>query len=409
VLKGATVITMAEDASPLEKATVVIRDDRVVYVGDEAGAEIPDDAHRVDASGMFILPGFVDTHAHYRPLRRILDDNNWAFLANLAYGVTTGLDVQPSTTDILAYEDLIDAGLMIGPRALSTGPGIFSNNEFTSVDHAEAVLRRYKDHYGVRNLKSYLAGDRKQRQYIVQAAERLRLMPTTEGGLDMKLDLTHVIDGFSGNEHNLPLVNLYRDTVELVARSGIGYTPTLLVSYGGPWAENYFYTRESPYRDSKLRRFMPANTIAGRTQRIPWFLEEEFTFPALARQAAKIIRAGGRVGVGAHGQLQGLGYHWEMWALASGGLTPLEVLTAATRHGAGMIGVDEDIGTIEAGKLADLVVLRRDPLEDVRNTTEIEYVVKGGELFEAETLDKLWPEKVPLPDQWWWDSGPSPE
>ncbi len=407
VLTGGTVLTMEEGAEPLADAVVVIVDDRISAVGPADRVAIPVGAEVVDVSGRFLLPGFIDTHAHFRPLRRILDDQNWAFLANLAYGVTTGLDVQPSTTDIIAYEDLIDAGLMVGPRALSTGPGIFSNNAFRSVAHAEAVLRRYKDHYGVRNLKAYLAGDRQQRQYIVEAARALKLMPTTEGGLDMKLNMTHVIDGFSGNEHNFPVLSLYEDVVQLVAQSGIAYTPTLLVTYGGPWAENYFYTRESPHRDEKLRRFMPGNAIAGRTLRTQWFLEEEFTFPQVAAQAGKVIRAGGRVGIGAHGQLQGLGYHWELWALASGGLTPLEVLTAATRHGAEMIGIAEDVGTLSPGKLADVLVLEANPLENIRNTNTLTQVVKNGELFDAATMDKRWPEQIPLPEQWWWTAEPS--
>jgi len=386
---------------------VLIEGDRIAAVGSRAELTIPAEATRIDVSGRYIIPGYIDTHAHYRPLRRILDTANWAFLANLAYGVTTGLDVQPSTTDILAYEDLIAAGLMLGPRALSTGPGIFSNNNFQSEQHAEAVLRRYRDHYGVHNLKAYLAGNRKQRQWVAQAASKLQLMPTTEGGLDMMMDMTHVLDGFSGNEHNFPVLDLYRDTVELVARSGISYTPTLLVSYGGPFAENYFYTRENPHRDPKLRRFTPDNAIASRTLRTQWFLDEEFVFPQIAAQAAKIIRAGGRVGVGAHGQLQGLGYHWELWALASGGLTPREALTAATRHGAEIIGVAQDIGTVSAGKLADLVVLSADPTEDIRNSAAIDFVVKNGEVFEGDTLNKIWPDAEPLPEQWWWHRGPA--
>jgi Tol biopolymer transport system component len=405
-LTGGTVLSMVAGQSSLPEHTVLIEKDRILAVGRADEVEIPDGARVVDVSGRYLLPGLVDTHAHFRPLRRILDDDNWAFLANLAYGVTTGLDVQPSTTDILAYEDLIDAGLMTGPRALSTGPGVFSNNVFRSADHAEAVLRRYRDHYGVRNVKAYLVGDRRQRQYLVEAARRLRLMPTTEGALDMQLDLTHVIDGFSGNEHNFPVTPLYDDVVTLVARSGIGYTPTLLITYGGPWAEGYFYSRESPHRSTKLRRFMPANVIAARTQRRRWVMDEEFTFPAVASAAAAIARAGGRVGIGSHGQLQGLGYHWEMWAMAMGGMTFEEVLTAATRQGAEMIGVAEDLGTIAPGKLADLIVLDEDPLADIRNTTTLRYVIRNGELYDAGTLDKLWPEHVPLPAQWWWESDP---
>ncbi len=404
-LEGATVLPMTDQQTIIEDGVLLIQDDRIVAVGARGDVTIPADAVRRDVSGQFVLPGFVDTHAHFRPLRRVLDTDNWAFLANLAYGVTTGLDVQPSTTDILSYQDLIDAGLMLGPRALSTGPGIFSNNEFRSQAHARAVLRRYRDSYRVHNLKAYLAGNREQRQWIAGAARELSLMPTTEGALDMKLDLTHMIDGFSGNEHNFPLLSLQSDIVELAARSQIAYTPTLLVSYGGPFAENYFYTHESPHHDAKLRRFIPGNMIDTRTLRGGWFHQDEYVFPQLAAQAARIVRAGGRVGVGAHGQLQGLGYHWEMWALASG-MSNWEVLTAATRQGAGMVGIGADIGTLEPGKLADLVILAANPLDDIRNTNTVRYVMKNGELFDGDTLDQVYPERKPLPPQWWWDDGP---
>ena len=397
---------MEEGAAPIADGVVLIEEDRIDAVGAAGDIAVPDDATVIDLAGKTIAPGYVDTHAHFRPLRRVLDTSNAAFLANLAYGVTAGLDVQPSTTDILAYEDLIDAGYMIGPRALSTGPGIFVNNEFSSAEHAEAVLRRYREHYRVRNLKAYISGNRKQRHWLAQAARKLKLMPTTEGALDMKLDMTHAIDGFSGNEHNFPVVDLYEDTVQLVARSGMSYTPTLLVAYGGPWGENWFYSRESPHDDEKLRRFTPMPVLASRTLRRSWFHEREYHFSRVAAQAAKIVRAGGRVGVGSHGQLQGLGYHWELWALASGGLTNKEALTAATRHGAEIIGIAEDIGTIAPGKLADLVVLNSDPLENIRNTADLALVVKGGEAFDAATLDQIWPEQVKLPDQWWWDMAP---
>ncbi len=400
-LIGARIHPMTDDAAVIEAGVVLIDGDRIVAVGAADEVAIPKGAQRIDVGGKVLLPGYIDTHAHYGVLRRVLGGGNPAFLANLAYGVTTGLDVQPSTTDILAYEDWIDAGLMLGPRALSTGPGIFNHNEFRSQRHAEAVLTRYRDRYRVHNLKAYISGNRQQRQWLAQAAHKLQLMPTTEGALDMKLDMTHAIDGFSGNEHNFPIVDLHADAVQLVARSGMSYTPTLLVTYGGPWAENYFYSEESPHDDAKLRRFTPLPFLAARTLRRFWFHEREYSFPQVAAGAAKVIRAGGRVGVGAHGQLQGLGYHWELWALASGGLNNLEALTAATRHGAEIIGVAEDIGTVQVGKLADLVVLNSDPMQDLRNSADLALVVKGGEVFEADTLNKLWPERKPLPPQWW--------
>ena len=92
--------------------------------------------------------------------------------------------------------------------------------------------------------------------------------------------------------------------------------------------------------------------------------------------------------IGSHGEMQGIGYHWEMWALHSGGWQPLEVLRAATLHGAEAIGYAQDLGSIEPGKLADLVVLSADPLKDIHNTSSIRYVMKNGELFEGDTLDE---------------------
>jgi hypothetical protein len=251
-------------------------------------------------------------------------------------------------------------------------------------------------------LTSISWSSREQRQWLAQAARELTLMPTTEGALDMKLDITHVLDGFNGNEHNFPVIGLAEDVIRLVADSGIGYTPTLVVAFGGPAGENWFYTHEPPIDDPKLRRFMPYEVIARRSLRGSWFHEREYSFPQVAADAARIVRAGGNVGVGAHGQLQGLGYHWEMRALAMGGMTPLEVLTSATRMGAAMIGVGQDLGTVSAGKLADLVVMNADPSADLGAAADLHFVVKGGEIFDAATLDRIWPDPQPLPDQWWW-------
>ena len=405
-LRGGRIVTMRGE-EVIENGVVVIENDRILAVGAAHEVEIPSGAETIDVSGTTIVPGFIDSHAHWFEIRRgVLDVQNWSFLANVAYGVTSGLDVQTATNDMFAYQDLVDTGEIIGPRVYSTGPGIFSDNDFKSVDEVKGVMTRYRDYYRTRNLKSYLVGNREQRQWVVQAAHELGMMPTTEGGLDLKLDLTHVLDGFSGNEHNYPIVPLYRDVVELVAQSKTGNSPTLLVTYGGPFAENYFYTSENVHDDPKLRRFVPHGVIDGKTLRMAWFHEQEWAHPVVAAQVAKLVRAGAVVGVGAHGQLQGLGYHWEMWAMASGGMTPHEVLRSATILGARQIGFATDLGSLEPGKMADLVVLGKNPLVDIRNTNTVRFVMKNGELFEGDTLDQVWPEKRTLPRPWWWDEGP---
>ncbi len=405
VLTGATAITMA-DTAVIDDAVIVIEQDRIAAIGPRGDVAIPDSATVIDVAGKFIAPGFIDTHAHFRTARQVSEPVNWSFLANLAYGVTTGMDVQPTTIDLLDAKDRVDAGLMLGPRAFSTGPGVFNNNAFKSKDQALAVLRRYKEHYRVHTIKAYLSGSRKQRQWVIQAADELQLMPTTEGGLDMKLNLTHIIDGFSGLEHALPLPHIQRDVVEFVARSGIAYTPTLLVTYGGPSGENHFFTTETPYEDEKLRRFMPYPFLAAKTLRRNWFHPLEYVTADVAASARKIVEQGGRVGVGAHGQLQGLGYHWELWALTSGGFSNATALELATITGAKMLGLADDIGSLAEGKLADLVVLNSNPLDDIRHTQDLAFVVKGGDMYEAETLNQVWPQSRPLQDMWWWRIAP---
>ncbi|MFN2564400.1 MAG: amidohydrolase family protein [Gemmatimonadaceae bacterium] len=418
VLRGARVVTM-RGREVIENADVVVRDNRIVAVGARGSVQVPGDAQVIDVAGKTILPGFVDTHYHPQWLApEIHSSQVWQYLATLAYGTTTTRDPQTSSTDVLTYGDRVETGDMIGPRVYSTGPGVFLMELIRDAEHAKTVLRRYAQYYDTKTLKMYMTGNRQQRQWVIMAAKELGLMPTTEGGLDYKLNMTHAIDGYSGLEHSLPIAPLYDDVVQLFVKSGITYTPTLLVSYGGPWAENYYYTTENFYNDPKLQRFMPEVEIDARFRRRGagaggspgpggWFLKEEYVFPKHAEFVKRLVDAGGRAGIGSHGQLQGLGYHWEMWSMASGGMSNHDVLRVATILGAEAIGFGGDVGSVEPGKLADLVVLDANPLENIRNTNTIRYVMKNGRLYDGRTLDEVYPTRRALPAFAWQRMGPT--
>ncbi len=412
VLTGARIITMRGD-EVIERGDIVVRGHRIEAVGPTGQVALPDGAERIDVSGKTIVPGFVDTHAHLRPNWGVHKQQSWAYMANLAYGVTTTRDPQTGTTDVLTYADKVETGEMLGPRIYSTGPGVFGpfNGVFwRDAEHARDVLKRYSEYYNTHTIKMYMSGNRRIRQWILNAAREQQLMPTTEGGLDMEMNLTLAIDGYPGLEHSLPIHPLYRDVVQLFAQAGITYTPTLIVSYGGPFGESYFYTRENPYEDPKLRRFTPYDELARRTRRRGqgvdpgpggWFRDEEFAFSGHAEVLTRILRAGGHAGVGSHGQLQGLGYHWELWMVGSGGMSPHEALRVATIEGARAIGMDADLGSIEPGKLADLVVLDADPLADLRNSVRIYRVMKNGRLYDDDTLDEVYPRRRPARGLYW--------
>lgn len=401
LLRGGTAITMRDD-EVIENADILIANGRIAAIGERGTLDIPPGTESRDVSGHYLLPGFIDTHAHWYEIRHdILDLQNWSFLISLAYGITAGLDVQAMDQDMFAYQDLIDAGLMLGPRAFSVGQGMFSNNRVQSPEHADSLITRYRDHYRTPNVKSYLIGNRQQRQWIVASAARHGVIPTTEGNNDLKLDLTHAIDGFAGNEHALPGAALYDDVVKLYAETGIAYTPTLMISSGAPvQTKNYFLINQPPHDDPKIRRFMPHFVIDKRTSPLEWVRPEEWMFARVAEGAAKILRAGGRVGVGSHAEFQGLVYHWEMQALAAGGLTPREVLRAATVLGSEIIGRAQDLGTLEPGKYADLLILAQNPLDKIEHTLSIKQAMKNGRLYNADTLDELWPRRRSLPPLW---------
>jgi Tol biopolymer transport system component/imidazolonepropionase-like amidohydrolase len=396
--EGARLVTMKGD-EVIERGTLVVDGARLLAVGPSERISLPAGARRVDVSGRTIIPGLFDEHAHlhYSTLD-VFPQRPWKYLANLAFGVTTTHDPSAPTQEVFGQAEMVEAGLMTGPRVFSTGYILYGAENparavVKSLDDARRHVRRLKG-LGAFSLKSYQQPRRDQRQWILQAAREEGLLVVPEGGGDLEMDMTMVLDGHTTLEHALPFAPLRKDVVTLLARSGTAYTPTLLVAYGGLSGDRWFHQHYDLWKDERLGRYVPQGVLdrLGRIRSVMATDPADWHHIAVAAAARDVLRAGGRVCLGGHGQMQGLGPHWEMWAFVQGGFTPLEALRVATLHPAEALGLERDLGSLEPGKLADFVVLERNPLDDIHNSREVELVVKNGRAYTPGELERRAPQ-----------------
>lgn len=389
-LVGARVVTMKGD-EVIADGAVVVTGDRIAAVGPRASTSIPAGARVIDAAGLTVIPGLIDVHAHGpQAANGITPQRNWASHANLAFGVTTIHDPSHDTNSIFAASELQKAGLVLAPRTYSTGTIVYgAQGDFKapieSLDDAKSHLRRLKA-VGAFSVKSYNQPRRDQRQQVIEAARELGMMVVPEGGSLLHHNLSMVVDGHTGVEHSLSVERIYDDVEQLWGPSKTGYTPTLVVGYGGIWGENYWYQHTDVWRNERLAAFVPKFVTEPRSRRRTMAPDEDQNILRSCGIVKSIVDAGGRAQLGAHGQLAGLGAHWELWLLAKSGITNLQAIRCATLSGAQYVGLDKDLGSIEVGKLADLVVMEKNPLDDIRNSESIKWTMLDGRLYDARTL-----------------------
>ena len=393
-LMNARIITMAgKDGGVIENGTIIVKDGRVHSIGEDIA--VPKTIPRLDLMGKTIIPGLIDAHAHGpQGVDGLTPNQNWSAIGHLALGVTTIFDPSTSAENFFPAAEMQRVGKNLAPRLFSTGeiiygakaPGFFAaiSNEKEAQEHVARLKNQ-----GAHGVKNYNQPRRDQRQQVVKASRDKNIMVVGEGGSLYHMQMSMIADGNTSVEHNLPQSDIYDDVIQLYSQTNAAYVPTLNVTYGGMSGELYFYQESDVWKHPILSKHVPPSILQARAVRRITAPEEDFADAVSAATSKKLADAGVLVSIGAHGQREGLGAHWEMWSFARGGMEPLQALQTATVMPAKHLGFFDDIGTLEKGKLADLVILSNNPLDDIRNTDNIEHVMIGGRLYDVKTMNEV--------------------
>ncbi len=410
-LTNGRIVTMAGPNHDriINNGSVIIQGNRITAVGPADDITVPDGAVVFDLEGRTALPGFFEAHGHGAMAVNsgITPQQNWVHFSRLGFGVTAIHDPSNNTNAIFSSSEMVKAGKQTGPRTFSTGTILYgAAGSFAapvdSYDDAMFHLKRLKQK-GAFSVKSYNQPRRDQRQQVVEAARELEMQVVPEGGATFMHNLTMIVDGHTGIEHTFPVEIVYDDTLQLWKGTNVGYTPTLSVAYGGLAGEYYWYHHDDVWKNPRVAAFVPPTIVEPRAKRRQKAPEADYNHFLCARICKQAIDIGINVQPGGHGQLQGLNTHWEMWMMVHGGMSPLEALRCGTLNAARHFSMDADLGSIETGKLADIIIMEADadPLANIRDSDNIEWVIANGRVYESKTMNQLVPEFVERQPFFW--------
>jgi len=368
------------------ETSMLIEQGRIRWIGSDNGRSLPANVVRIDGAGRYAIPGIVDSHTHTAWSNQQITEDSL-----IAYGVTSVRDTGSRLDLINALRNRADATNLPIPRYFASGDiyeGLMplwgdAFLEITDKEEAREYVRYWKD-MGASFIKVYASLPWFVKSEVAAEANRLG-MPIVGHGLSLEEVVRSVNFGITSLEHGPPLSE---DVVKLLAASGTRLDPTLTVFGQGTPTK----MADAATLDTKFRTFIPEDAIAaarpGRpvsdAQRSAWITSIS-TYKKLHDTGVKLLDGTDALMTSV---FFGPSVHWELQFFGWAGLAPIDVLRMATIQAAESVGASADLGSLEAGKLGDLLLLDADPLADIGNTMKIWRVIKDGHVFDPATMRK---------------------
>jgi len=365
---------------------------RIESIGAEDGRQIPADAMVIDAKGRYAVPGLFDSHAHTATPIHFVPARDVSYMAaNVAFGITSVRDMGSDITLVKAWNDrraaygapvprIFSAGAMTEARPFAHGGSLFAQTE----SQARHLVRKQKRD-GVVGIKSYFTLPWPLQRATADEARRQNL-PVFSHGMIFREVVMGAVLGRASIEHNIMPTRVYSDILKLMSEAGTVWCPTIGIAAGG----NVIAFSEAPQllQDPKLKRAASRSDLA-LAEGIEMFAMNPAAIAGAFANVLASVKEARQLGVTVLGGTDALNpntfyghsVHLELQHLARSGIEPIDVLRAATIDAARTVGAHNLLGTLEPGKLADVVILDKNPLVDIANTMQVWRVILGGHLF----------------------------